>query len=125
MGLSGKESACQWRRCGFNSWVRKISWRRKCNPLQYSCLENPMDRGAWRLWTIGLQKCCIHWPLVSRAVCSGARCGLSGPFCSGRAEYWGCIGRQRLAHSHTLALLGSARARHVKMVPAWVGGPRL
>ena len=22
-------------------------WRRKCNPLQYSCLENPTDRGAW------------------------------------------------------------------------------
>ena len=22
------------------------------NPLQYSCLENPMDRGAW--WCIGL-----------------------------------------------------------------------
>ena len=21
-------------------------WRRKCNPLQYSCLENPMDRAA-------------------------------------------------------------------------------
>ena len=20
------------------------------NPLQYSCLENPMDRGAWRPW---------------------------------------------------------------------------
>ena len=20
---------------------------RSCNPLQYSCLENPMDRGAW------------------------------------------------------------------------------
>jgi len=26
---------------GFYSWVRKI------HPLQYSCLENPMDRGAW------------------------------------------------------------------------------
>ena len=26
---------------------RKISWRRKWNPLQYSCLENPMDGGAW------------------------------------------------------------------------------
>ena len=25
----------------------KIPWRRKCNPLQYSCLENPMDGGAW------------------------------------------------------------------------------
>ena len=20
----------------------------QCNPLQYSCMENPMDRGAWR-----------------------------------------------------------------------------
>ena len=28
-------------------WVRKIPWRRGGNPLQYSCLENPMDRGAW------------------------------------------------------------------------------
>ena len=26
------------------------------NPLQYSCLENPMDRGAWRVWSMGLQK---------------------------------------------------------------------
>ena len=25
----------------------KIPWRRACNPLQHSCLENPMDRGAW------------------------------------------------------------------------------
>ena len=27
--LSGKESACQCRRCKFNPWVRKIPWRRK------------------------------------------------------------------------------------------------
>ena len=26
------------------------------NPLQYSCLENPMDRGAWRATVDGLQK---------------------------------------------------------------------
>ena len=26
------------------------------NPLQYSCLENPMDRGAWGLQSIGLQR---------------------------------------------------------------------
>ena len=47
----GKEHTCQCRRCrrrGLDPWVRKISWRRKCNPLQYFCLENPMDRGAWR-----------------------------------------------------------------------------
>ena len=30
----------------FNSWVRKIPWRRIGNPLQHSCLENSMDRGA-------------------------------------------------------------------------------
>ena len=25
------------------------------NPLQYSYLENPINRGAWELWSIGLQ----------------------------------------------------------------------
>ena len=25
-------------------------------PLQYSCLENPMDRGAWRTTVHGVQK---------------------------------------------------------------------
>ena len=56
---SGKESACQYRRlkrCGFDPLVRKIPWRRKWHPLQYSCLENPMDRGAGRLQSTGSQK---------------------------------------------------------------------
>ena len=26
------------------------------NPLQYSCLENPMDRGAWRATVHGVSK---------------------------------------------------------------------
>ena len=26
------------------------------NPLQYSCVENPMDRGAWWPSSIGLQR---------------------------------------------------------------------
>ena len=30
------------------SSVGKIPWRRVCNPLQYSCLENLMNRGAWQ-----------------------------------------------------------------------------
>ena len=33
-------------RRGFDPWVGKISCRR-ASPLQYSCLENAMDRGAW------------------------------------------------------------------------------
>ena len=26
------------------------------NPLQYSCLENPMDRGAWQVTVHGVAK---------------------------------------------------------------------
>ena len=26
------------------------------NPLQFSCLENPMDRGAWRITVPGVTK---------------------------------------------------------------------
>ena len=32
----------------FDPCVRKIPWRRNGNPLQYSCLGEPMDRRAWR-----------------------------------------------------------------------------
>ena len=34
-------------RGGFSPWVRKIPWRRKRHPLRYSCLGNPVGRGAW------------------------------------------------------------------------------
>ena len=44
-GPGRKESACQRRRFRSGSL---IPWRRTCNPLQYSCLENPTDRGAWQ-----------------------------------------------------------------------------
>ena len=30
----------------FDPWVRKIPGGGNDNPLQYSCLDNPMDRGA-------------------------------------------------------------------------------
>ena len=44
--LSGKESICQCRRWGFNPWVGRISWRKTGNPLQCSCVGNPIDRRA-------------------------------------------------------------------------------
>ena len=51
MGFLGssadKESICQCIRCRFHLWVRKIPCRGHGNPLQYSCLGNLMDRGAW------------------------------------------------------------------------------
>ena len=49
ISTSGKEPTCQcrrYKRLKFNPWVGKIPWRKHGNPLQYSCLENPMDRGA-------------------------------------------------------------------------------
>ena len=44
--LSGKESACQYRRYRFNPWFGRSPGGGNGNPLQYSCLENPMDRGT-------------------------------------------------------------------------------
>ena len=44
-----KEFTCQNRRHirhGFGPWVEKFLWEGNGNPLQYSCLENSMDRGA-------------------------------------------------------------------------------
>ena len=51
--------ACQCKRqkrCKFNPWVRKIPWRRNGHPLQYPCLENPMDRGALQATVHGVSK---------------------------------------------------------------------
>ena len=38
------------------TWVGKIPGEGHGNPLQYSCLENPMDRGAWRATVHGVAK---------------------------------------------------------------------
>ena len=58
-GTSGEDPTCQCRRRqrhGFNPWVGKIPWRMAWQPLQYSCLENPMDRGAWWSTVHGVAK---------------------------------------------------------------------
>ena len=49
-GLSGKEYACNAgdaRNLGLILGWGRSSGRGKSNSLQYSCLENLMDRGAW------------------------------------------------------------------------------
>ena len=48
-GASGKEPACQFRRqqrFEFDPRLRKIPGGGNGSPLQYSCVENPMERGA-------------------------------------------------------------------------------
>ena len=44
----GKESACSAGDLGSIPGLGRSSREGNGNPLQYSCLENPMDRGAWR-----------------------------------------------------------------------------
>ena len=57
--FSAKESTCQCRRHRLDFWFGKIPWRRsRGNPLQYSCMKNLMDRGAW--WAT------VYWVAKSR-----------------------------------------------------------
>ena len=55
-GGSMVKNPAESRRCGFLPWMRKIPWRRKWEPLQYSGLENPSGRGAWGAKSMGLLK---------------------------------------------------------------------
>ena len=45
-GSDGKESVSNAERPGFDPWVGETPGEGNGNPLQYSCLENSMDRGA-------------------------------------------------------------------------------
>ena len=54
----GKESACNAGDPGSISGSGRSSGEGNGNPLQYSCLENPMDRGAWRAT--------VHWVAKSQ-----------------------------------------------------------
>ena len=54
--LHGKESTSKCWRPGFDPWVGKIPGEGNGNPLQYSCLGNPMDRGAWQATVHGVAK---------------------------------------------------------------------
>ena len=47
-GSDHEESACHVGDLGSIPGLRRSPREGNGNPLQYSCLENPMDRGAWR-----------------------------------------------------------------------------
>ena len=47
----------------FDPWVGKIPWRRTRPPTPVSCLENPMDRGAW--WATTFTKANQDWILFT------------------------------------------------------------
>ena len=53
---NGKESACEAEDQGSISGLGSSSGEGNSNPLQYSCLENSMDREAWRATACGVTK---------------------------------------------------------------------
>ena len=75
--LTGKEPTCQCRRhtrhkrqtlpAMWEMWVWSLGWEdpledNNGNPLQYSCLENSMNRGAWWAAVHGVVKSWKAWP---------------------------------------------------------------
>ena len=55
-GSDGKESASSAGELGsISGWERSLP-EGNGNPIQYSCLENPMDCGAWQATVHGLTK---------------------------------------------------------------------
>ena len=55
-GLDGKESACNVGDPVSIPGSGRFPGEVNGNPLQYSCLENPMDREAWQATVMGLQR---------------------------------------------------------------------
>ena len=53
--LSGKESACQRRRCRFDPWVGKIPWRRKWQPARFLAWKIPWTEMPGGLQSVGSQ----------------------------------------------------------------------
>ena len=55
-GSDGKESACSKGDLDLIPGLGRSPGGGNGNPLQYSCLENPMDRGAWQATVYGVAK---------------------------------------------------------------------
>ena len=62
--LSGKESACNAGDSGLIPGLGRSPGKGDGNALQYSCLGNPMDRGAWQVTGHGVTR--IRHDLVTK-----------------------------------------------------------
>ena len=55
-GSDGKESACNAGDMGLIPWSGRSPGEGNGNPIQYSCLENPMDGRVWQATVNGIAK---------------------------------------------------------------------
>ena len=116
---SRKESACQCRRCrrqGLNPWLGKTPGVRNGNSLQYSCLANSMDRGAWQAAVHGVPKS-LTWlstqHITNDATCYRQSLGLVLIFLS--CFMWGSKGHSGVSFAD------SPWTSHVPMPPSHPG----
>ena len=94
--LSGKESACSegaTRDMGLIPGSGRSPGGGNGNALQCSCLENPMDRGAWWATVHGVTK---NWTWLSECMCVHTRIYTEDATCQGAARpvhynYGACV----------------------------------
>ena len=119
-GVSGKEPACQskrCKRCGFDPRLGRYPGERKGNPLQYSCLENPMDTGTWRATVhevtksrTWLKRLSMHakksrWDLVNKSNWIWGSCFLAKEFGDKvTSKIWVYLERNRLHRQRVVHL---------------------
>ena len=66
---AGKESACNAGDLGSVPWLGRSPGEGIGYPLHYSCLENPMDRGAWRRVTKSWTRLNTHARITYERAC--------------------------------------------------------
>ena len=85
-GSEGKASVCNAGDLGSSPGLGRSPGEGNGNPLQYYCLENPMDRGAWQAAVYGVTKSwtrlseftLLHWREAGRANGEWGACSVLG-----------------------------------------------
>ena len=133
-GACGRESIYQCRRHSVPGLGRSPG-EGNDNPLQYSCLENPMGRGAWRaivhgveksrtrlnIWALGLNNR-YKWTLVKRSFHQGLPQWSSVGLFQCRGHIWSLV---RELRSHMPGDTDQKKKKHTKVftrphhLPSW------
>ena len=74
-GSDGDESTCNAGEPGLIPGSGRSLWEGNGNPLQYSCLENLMDRGAWR----GVHGAANSWTQLQQLSTHASMCQTQSP----------------------------------------------
>ena len=100
-GSDSKASACNAGALGSMPGWERFPGEGNGNPLQYSCLENPMDGGAWcRLLFMGSQRVRHNWDFPFLSFPCGGSVVENLPATQETQEMWGEWGTHLLGKCH-------------------------